>query len=279
MSSLLIAGSGYLGSAIQPLALSTHEVYALSKTGGEGTIACDLSSPEEVHELAQKTNESITHIVHCASSGRGGADAYRAVFLDGTRNLLRTFPKAKLLFVSSTSVYGQTDGSTVTEDSETSPDRETSRILLEAESVARDAGGCVTRLAGIYGPERSVILKKLFQGTAIIEEDGRRILNQIHRDDAASAIVHLLNTNPFPFGEIFNISDSNPLSQRECYERLCQQFNLPLPESGPKPENRKRAWTNKSVSNQKILSTGWNPKFPTFVDASEKVAPTLELNS
>ncbi|NIP92013.1 MAG: SDR family NAD(P)-dependent oxidoreductase, partial [Akkermansiaceae bacterium] len=74
-------------------------------------------------------------IAFTASSGRGGPDAYRAVFLQGARHLLEIFPDAHLLFVSSTSVYGQTDGSLVTEESPTEPDRETSRILLEAESV------------------------------------------------------------------------------------------------------------------------------------------------
>ena len=277
MPSLLIAGSGYVGKAIQSLALASHGIFALTKSGSEGTIACDLSSPEAVQHLADNINEPITHIVHCASSGRGGADAYRAVFLEGTGHLLKSFPDAKLLFVSSTSVYGQIDGSIVTEESATSPDRETSRILLEAEQTVLRAGGCVTRLAGIYGPGRSVILKKLLTGTAVIEEDGRRFLNQIHRDDAASAIVHLLQNTPFPSGEIFNISDSHPMSQLECYQKLSAQFSLPLPPSGPKPENRKRAWTHKKVSNEKILTTDWKPNFPSFLDASETIAPTLAL--
>ena len=61
-----------------------------------------------------------------------------------------------------------------------------------------DAGGTVVRLSGIYGPGRSVILGKFLGGRAVIEEDGRRYLNQIHRDDAARAIVRLLGGSVAP---------------------------------------------------------------------------------
>ena len=68
-----------------------------------------------------------------------------------------SFPAAKILFTSSTSVYAQCDGSRVTEESETKPLRETSRILLETENFVLDKGGIVARLAGIHGPGRSAL--------------------------------------------------------------------------------------------------------------------------
>jgi nucleoside-diphosphate-sugar epimerase len=269
---LLIAGHGYLGQEIARQALATNwQVTALTKSGSADSTACDLSSEKEVGALAESLFDSLPlTIVHCASSGRGGAEAYRAVFLDGTRNLLAHFPGAHLIFVSSSSVYGQTDGSTVDETSPTEPARETSALLLEAEQLVLAAGGTVTRLAGIYGPERSVILKKFLNQTARLEEDGRRILNQIHRDDAAAAILHLARDQNAR-GEIYNVADSSPLSQLECYQKLSKHFSLPLPESGPRPENSKRAWTNKAVSNRKLLATDWTPEFPSFVEA----VPTL----
>ena len=57
-------------------------------------------------------------VIHCASSGGGDAEAYREIYLNGGRHLLETFPKARVLFTSSTSVYAQRDGSRVTEESE-----------------------------------------------------------------------------------------------------------------------------------------------------------------
>lgn len=274
---LIIAGNGYLGRRIGHQALAAGwNTAPLSRSPDPGSISCDITARGDLLRLRESIDDDPTAIVHCASSGRGGPDAYRAVFLDGTRNLLETFPDALLLFVSSTSVYGQTDGSVVTEASPTDPERETSRILLEAEDLVMESDGIVARLAGIYGPGRSVILKRFLDGTAAIEEDGRRLLNQIHRDDAADAVLHLLTREPPARREVFNVSDSNPLHQAACYQSLTKLFDLPLPPTRPRNLHRKRAWTHKHVSNAKLLSTGWIPAHPSFLDAALDIAETLD---
>lgn len=271
---LLLCGYGYLGQAISSQFLTNGwQVDAVSLHGGEGAHACDLSDHNSVLALAaQRTKPDF--IVHCAASGRGGSEAYRQVYLEGCRNLSTAFPRVPLLFTSSTSVYAQIDGSEVTEDSPATPDRETGQILRETEEHVLEHGGIVTRLAGIYGPHRSVILQKFLKGEAILEEDGRRYLNQIHRDDAARAILRLASASPR--SALFNLSDSRPLTQRECYQGLADIFHKPLPLSGPRDLNRKRGWTHKRVSNAKLRSLGWEPLFPCFLDAAPAIAPTLE---
>ncbi len=258
---LLLIGHGYLGAAV---AACFHEsgwrVTPVSLNGGAEVLACDLADADAVARLPRPDA-----IVHCAASGRGGAEAYQRVYVDGCTNLVAAFPGVPIVFTSSTSVYGQTDGSTVTEESPAEPDRETGKLLLAAENVVLAAGGCAARLAGIYGPGRSVILRKFLAGEAVIEEDGRRLLNQIHRDDAAAAIHHLFISSVVP--GIYNVSDSEPLGQRECYEAMARIFLLPIPPSGPRDLNRKRGWTHKRVSNAKLRATGWEPAFPCYLDA------------
>ncbi|MCW1924795.1 sugar nucleotide-binding protein [Luteolibacter arcticus] len=272
MRTLLVCGHGYLGQAIsRDFRSAGWQVAALSLSGGADSLACDLSSPDAVAGLKL----SPDFIVHCASSGRGGEALYRAVYLEGCRNLTNRFPGIPLLFTSSTSVYAQTDGSEVTEESPAEPDRETGKILRETEDLVLSTGGIVTRLAGIYGPGRSMILKKFLNGEAVIEEDGRRYLNQIHRDDAAAAILCLASQLSTINHQLFNLSDSHPLTQRECYESLSSIFSLPLPPTGPRDPNRKRGWTHKQVSNAKLRAIGWEPRFPSFLDAVGSVAPTL----
>ena len=267
---LLLIGYGYLGQAIaRDFRAAGWDVVPASLSGGDGSLACDVADAAAVKMLP-----AADFIIHCAASGRGGPDAYQRVYVDGCRNLTRAFPATPLLFTSSTSVYGQTDGSVVTEDSPATPDRETGKLLLEAENLTLASGGTVARLAGIYGPGRSVILKKFLAGEAIIEDDGRRFLNQIHRDDAARAILHLATSRA---RGIFNISDSTPLTQRACYEALSRMFSRPLPPTGPRDLNRKRGWTHKQVSNAKLRATGWQPEFPSFLDAAEEIAPTLDV--
>lgn len=266
---LLLIGYGYLGQAVAREFLENGwKVIPVSLSGGDGVCACDVGDRESVTSLLE-----ADFIVHCAASGRGGAEAYQHVYVDGCRNLADRFPGVPLLFTSSTSVYAQTDGSVVTEESPAAPDRETGNLLLAAEQITLDAGGIVTRLSGIYGPGRSVILKKFLSGEAVIEEDGRRFLNQIHRDDAARAIFHLAMSGAR--GEIFNLTDSTPLTQIGCYEKLGEIFQKPLPSAGPRDLNRKRGWTHKQVCNAKLRATGWLPEFPSFLDAAESVAKSL----
>ena len=265
---LMLIGHGYLGAAVAGhFRDAGWHVTPVSLRGGDGVLACDVADFAAVAGLP-----AADAIVHCAASGRGGGpEAYQRVYVDGCKHLAAAFPGVPLLFTSSTSVYGQTDGSTVTEESPAEPDRETGRLLLSAERIVLGAGGLVARLSGIYGPGRSVILRKFLAGEAMIEEDGRRLLNQIHRDDAAAAVHHLLAGGAEP--GIYNVCDSEPLGQRECYEALARIFLLPVPPSGPRDRNRKRGWTHKRVSNTKLLGTGWVPAFPCFLDAIEALGP------
>ncbi len=265
---LLLVGHGYLGQAVaRRFREAAWEVLPVSLSGGPDVLACDVADAAAVAGLPE-----VDAVVHCAASGRGGADAYQRVYVDGCRYLIRRYSGKPILFTSSTSVYAQVDGSWVTEESPAVPERETGSLLMEAERLVLAAGGVVARLAGIYGPERSVILKKFLHGEAVIEEDGRRYLNQIHRDDAAEAIFRLLDAGA---SGVFNVSDSQPLTQLECYQALSRMFGSPLPPSGPRDMNRKRGWTHKRVCNAKLRATGWQPRHPSFLDAAREVAATL----
>ena len=282
MKHLLLCGHGYLGQAIsRDFIASGWRVTAVSReedaSDGDGRLArvsADLSSMESITRLAAAM-DSPDFVVHCAASGRGGPEAYRSVYRDGCRHLLEAFPGVPLLFTSSSSVYAQTDGSIVTESSPADPDRETGRILRETEELVLAAQGIVLRLSGIYGPRRSYLLQKFLSGEASVEEDGRRIVNQIHRDDAARAVHHAATT-PLASG-IWNVSDSHPRSQIETYRVLAEIFGRPLPPSAPRDLNRKRGWTNKQVSNGKLFSSGWTPLHPDFLESAPEIAASLDL--
>ncbi|GAA5482417.1 NAD-dependent epimerase/dehydratase family protein [Haloferula sargassicola] len=280
MKHLLLCGHGYLGQAVSGTFLAAGwRVTAVSR-GNEDPAGvphltertADLSSAQSIGSLAGAIAPP-DFIIHCASSGRGGEEAYRTVFLDGCRHLLEAFPAAPLLFTSSTSVYAQTDGSVVTEESPAEPDRGTGRVLREAEDLVLSRGGLVFRLAGIYGPHRSYLLGKFLSGEAGIEEDGRRFVNQIHRDDAATAMLHAA-TAPLPPG-IWNVCDSHPRSQLATYQALASRFGKPLPPRVPRDPNRKRGWTHKHVSNARLVASGWQPAYPDFLEVAESIATAL----
>ncbi len=264
----LIVGCGFVGL---PLGLWWQS------EGGE--IAAWVRSEEHAEQLRARgfarviagsvADEKIwrdlpvfDRVVHAASSNRGGPEAYREVFLAGARMICAHQPHARKIFVSSSSVYGQTGGETVTEESIAEPAAETGRILREAEEVALAAGGMVVRSTGIYGPGRAMLWEKFRRGEAVIEGDGARWINQIHRDDLVAAIA-LVAERGGP-GEIYNASDDEPVSQRDFYAACAQLLGQPLPPFGPVNPNRKRGLTHKRVSNAKLRALGWRPRFSTF---------------
>lgn len=275
MPKVIIAGCGFLGEAAAALFSGAGwNVLGLCATRESAERLAGAPFPVEARDISQSLKFSspwhdADALVHCASSGRRGAEGYRQVYLEGLLNLLAGVQPRRTLFVSSTSVYAQTDGSQVTESSPACPDRETGRILREAEDVALASGGYVARLSGIYGPGRSVLLRKFLSGEARIEGDGSRWINQIHRDDAARAIVHLFTHRAEP--GIYNVSDDTPATQGDVQRWLADFFKRPLPPPGEPDFSRKRGWTSKRVSNAKLRSTGWHPACPSYRDA----LPTL----
>ena len=273
---VIIAGCGYLGVALARILHAaqweviglTHSEESAAALAGEPflVVPCDISQRESVGSFAEDMGCEPAAIVHCASSGRGGAVKYGEVYLDGTVNLIEHLKPKRFVFCGSTSVYAQTDGDWVTESSPAEPTRNTSLILRETEEFVLKHSGIVARLAGIYGPGRSVLLQKFFSGEALIEGDGRRWVNQIHRDDAASALTLLVENAGLG---IYNVSDGRPSPQFEIYDWLAKKFKLPRPPFGPVDEGRKRGVTNKCVSNAKLRGLGWRPKYDSFLDAVE----------
>jgi nucleoside-diphosphate-sugar epimerase len=271
LKQVVFAGCGFLGDAAaglffkagwKVLGLCASEESAGRLAGRPyPVIAVDISQPFSAPPEWLRPRL----VIHCASSGKGGPEAYRAVYRDGLSHLLAAFQPERAIFTGSTSVYSQADGGWVTEESPAVPDRETGRILLEAEGIALASGGIVARLAGIYGPGRSVLLRKFLDGTALLEAGGHRWINQIHRDDAAAAILHL--ADPVNATGIYNVCDSTPATQAQVYEWIAGFCQRELPPSGPADMNRKRGWTSKRVSNAKLRSTGWQPEYPSYLAA------------
>ena len=280
---IVIAGCGYLGQELARQALAAgHSVLGLTRSADSALALrreslpardADLSDAAALARLAAEC-PGDTAVVHCAAGGKGGGpDTYRTVYLEGMRNLRAAFPgAARLVFTSSTSVYAQTDGSLVSEDSPALPDRESGRLLRATEDETLAAGGTVLRLAGIYGPGRSVLLRQFLAGESVIDvrtappatPDGRWV-NQIHRTDAAAALL-MAATGALTPG-IYNTADSTPMLQRTIYEELARRFARPLPPECAPDSTRKRGWTHKQAANSRLRAAGWQPHYPSWFAA------------
>jgi len=271
---IIIVGCGFLGKAAAGLFLSQgYSVIGMgrspliedfSTTDSFSFLNCDVTNAVQVQAVANKI-PSQASLIYSVSSGKGGEDAYAAIYRDGLERVIASWRPRRVLFVSSTSVYSQTQGELVTESSAAEPERQTGRILLEAEKIALASNGLVARLSGIYGPGRSVLLRKFLEGSAVLENGGMRLINQIHRDDGASALFHLITKKDT--SGIYNVSDDSPATQHDVYAWIAAVLDQPLPPLGPADYHRKRGWTSKRISNQKLRATGWSPRFVSYREA------------
>ena len=263
----LIVGCGYLGLALAEVL-----------RGRGDPVTGWVRSEASAEKIAAQVDEAIVGnladaacwrglgpfdaLVHCAASGGGGPAAYREVYLDGVRQMNRHQPQARRVFVSSTSVYGQTDGGWVDEGAATEPAAETSRLLVEAEREAVSAGARVVRSAGIYGPGRAALFEKFRRGEAVMEGDGTRWINQVHRDDLVTAVRAALDADGA--SGIYNAADNEPVMLRDFYAWCASSLDKPLPPPGAVDSKRKRGLTNKRVSNARLRTLGWTPRYPSF---------------
>ena len=277
---VLIVGCGYVGlplgaelvrqgHAVFGLRRSIHAVEELRVAGIQPLLA-DITKPDELKKLPG----NFDWVVNCVAAGGGGAENYRQIYLEGTRNLIAWLagsPPQKFVYTSSTSVYGQNDGSVVTEKSAAAPEMETGKVLVETENVLlaavadRQFPAVILRVVGIYGPERGHSFKQFLRGEARIEGDGARFLNMIHRDDVVGCIVAALkNGKP---GEIYNAVDDAPVSQLDFFKWLAGELKKTLPTgiAADAEGLRKRGVTNKRVSNAKLKAElKYEFQFPDF---------------
>ena len=273
MPSVLIAGCGYVGRAAARLfAEEGWEVIGWTRTeqwAGESAISLRTVDITDV-EPVRRNVFAADVVVHCASSG---ADSYLHVYRDGLAHLAACFPNTRIIFTSSTSVYPQRDGSPVTEESAAEPDSNNGQILRQAERIVLDQNGIVLRVAGIYGPGRSFLLRSVMSGTAVISD---RFVNQVHRDDVASAIFFLARSRAVDPPRIFNVVDDTPAPRSEILGWLSGRLGLPLANSAFSPEP-KRSRSNKRVSNAKLRALGWAPTYPSYREGfGRSVLPAIE---
>jgi nucleoside-diphosphate-sugar epimerase len=276
----LIVGCGYVGLPLgAELVSQGHQVWGLRRSAAAAAemaaagivpVQADITRPDTLDAAPA----GCDWVVHCVTASGGGVQEYRQAYLEGTRNLLtwmRAHPPQKLVYTSSTSVYGQSDDSWVEETSATEPVAETARILLQTEQLLLNAAkqhrfpAVILRCAGLYGHGRGYWLRQFLSGSARLEGGGGRFLNMLHRDDAVGIIQAALKAGR-P-GESYNAVDDAPVSQLALFKWLAAQLDRPLPPSAAEETGgvRKRGGTNKRVSNRKLKQElGYVFQYPTF---------------
>lgn len=200
---VLVAGCGYVGAALARCLVSGGDrVYGLSRhpealPDGVLPIAADLTSASVVSSAVPS---DVERIVYCAAASGRTEEAYEAIYRRGLENLLEVAAGRsidRVAFTSSTAVYAQDDGGWVDEASPVEPTGFSGRTQLAAEETLASAPmtTVVLRLAGIYGPGRTWLVRRVSSGDACVRPEGAapRYGNRIHRDDCSGALAHLIS--------------------------------------------------------------------------------------
>lgn len=261
---VLFIGCGDLGQrAARRLLARGDAVYALRRhppahdSSGIHWLQGDITRPDGLPALPA----GITRVIHVATAGARDPAAYRGVFVDGLNHVLDaldTNQVERIVFVSSSAVYGEHHGDWVDEDTPPAPQGFNGRILLEAEATlaARAIPHTTLRFAGLYGPGRLQLLERLRAGKASAPVEPPHWANRIHIDDAAAAIAHvalLPEASPVYIG-----CDDTPLPLHELYAELARMIGAPLPADGPAPAGV----GSKKLSNARLRASGLALQWP-----------------
>lgn len=266
MAKVLIVGCGDVGSRLATrLAAAGHDVHALRRSlfslPGVHALQGDVSDRTSLHFPA-----GLDVVFVLLAPGEPGADAYRRVYLEGTRNILAALAGQSLqriFWISSSSVYGQDDGSWVDEDSPALPGSETGQLLLASEQLLQNGpwSSTVVRFAGIYGPDRLRLLRWVESGREV-QSEPPSWTNRIHVEDCAGLlsflfVQQLTGTN---LASLYIGVDSQPCPQQEVLDWLADKRGLPHVARAIRPG----AGSNKRLSNRRISALGYQMRFPGY---------------
>lgn len=266
MAKVLIAGCGDVGSRLaRRLAEAGHDVTGLRRSPlelpGFTSLQADVTRPDT---LVLPPGLDVVFII--LTPDGHDAEAYRRTYLEGTRNVLAALSGQSLqhvFWVSSSSVYGQDDGSEVDEDSPAEPATATARVLLDSEALVRAAPwpSTIVRCSGLYGPGRFRLLRWVEEGRPVVAEPPQWT-NRLHVDDAAGILAFLFvrRLAGIAIDPLYIATDQESVPQHDVLDWLADRMNRPrVPH-----EARQGASRNKRLSSQRLAALGYAWQYPDF---------------
>jgi len=283
MAQVVILGCGYIGLELgRQLTAAGHDVTGVRRsesgqqaieTAGFTPHQADLTDADDIDALPD-----ADWLVFAASSGGRDAVAARKIYVDALGDAIEQYgaresPPDRLIYTSSTGVYGDHDGEWVDEDTPLEPTTEKTEILVEAERIAREEAaenridGTVARFSGLYGPDR-YRLERYLEGPVT-----EGYLNMVHRVDAAGAVAFLLTENRARDAVVL-VTDDEPADKWAFADWLADACGVPEPPKQTKEERlaepdlsaagRRRVLTSKRCGNDFLHDLGYEFTYPTF---------------
>ncbi|VUD69070.1 hypothetical protein TDB9533_04434 [Thalassocella blandensis] len=264
----------------------------------------DITDTVTLHRLIKCEFDTV--VITLTPDGRD-EDAYRHAYWEPIQKLVQQWQQAptqvkRIIFISSTRVYGQEQDEWVDEQSVCTPIDAQGRVLVQTEQCLLQSGlpACVLRFSGIYGPQRDFLLRQVMAG----KPGDEHYTNRIHIDDCCAIIHFLIEHVPLAsLPKILLASDNTPVKSSMIRAWLAQQLRQ-MPEVtqaesndvsvGMKEHSAKRQtapekqqFTNntgahekasqksrtgsKRCNNAKLLQLGYQFKYPSFQDGYQAI--------
>ena len=272
----LIFGCGYLGKRVASRWLDAgEEVFVVTRSeekaqklgaAGYRPIVANLMRTATLGKLPVAET-----VLYAVGYDRDSHVSRRALYVDGLNGVLDALPAetGKFIYISSTGVYGQTDGEWVDEQSPCEPVREGGRNCLAAEGVLAASRwapmAIVLRMAGLYGPGR-VPNRGAIRAGETVSTTAAGFLNLIQVDDAAE-IVLAADARAVP-PRTYVVSDGAPVERRTYYEELARRLGVLRPRLSAPPARTaasERAASSKRINNARMTAElGVELRYPSY---------------
>ncbi len=276
---VVIVGAGDLGMRVaRLLAARDRRVVAVRRSAAESTqaataviehVRADATDPASLAGLADR----IAALVVILTPDERSAAGYRRTYVDATETLLQRYrgpgrSMARLVFVSSTAVYGFDDGRWVDETTPIAPVTPTAAVLAEAEALAVDQGPertTIVRLAGLYGGASRRLIDGV-RNASLERPAGTRYTNRIHRDDAAALVAAVVLADDPPAAVIG--VDEDPAPADEVYTWLGDRLGVELRRA---PSGASRSGANKRCRSLVRADLVPSLAYPTFREGYDAI--------
>jgi nucleoside-diphosphate-sugar epimerase len=264
----LVIGCGYLGRRVANVWRASRPVAALTRSRAEELqrdglqpIVGDVLDANSLMNLPLAST-----VLYAVGLDRSAGRSMREVYVNGLANVVRQVRcTGPFIYISSTSVYGQRDGSWVDESSLTEPLEESGRVVLEAERTLRSLrpDAIVLRFGGIYGPNRVLRRQALLAGEPLTI-DAEKWLNLIHVSDGVTAVLAACERGEA--GATYNVCDDEPVTRRAFYTESAIVLQAP-PAMFAYQAMTIASEANRRVRNRRLCEQlGWRPHHASYRD-------------
>ena len=234
MNRLLIVGCGDIALRALPQLARNYQVFGLVRAAAQADriaalgaipLTGDLDDPATLAALAGVADL----VLHLAPPGESGERDQRSANLIAA---LSTRPPERLVYISTSGVYGDCGGAWVDEDRPLAPQTVRALRRVDAERSllvwGKQSGVAVAvlRVPGIYAAER-LPLAQLRRGAPVLRPEDDVYTNHIHADDLAAVCLAALERGAA--GRVFNASDDSEIKMGDYFDLVADRARLPRP--------------------------------------------------